>query len=127
MAIRRALGRGPPMHQILTTDSLTFGRQQSRSKEIDSTANITDKVLTARRTYLTGVSGSLVGLTLTFPTASAAIDGMILTVMSTSVRGLVNWSTPGGASIVSGLLAGLAANDPVSFQYHAAANIWFKI
>jgi hypothetical protein len=122
MAVRRAIASGSPDLEIPTTDALAYGLQQNTSKEVDATNGLTSKTITARRTYLTGTAG--LTFTINLPAASAAIDGMILTIMSTTTRSLVTWASSGATAPG---IAGPNANTPVTVQYDHATTRWYKV
>ena len=123
MATRRPIG-GPPntIAEISVGDALLHGLDQNNSKEVDATNGLTAKTLTARRTYLTGTAG--LTFTITLPAASAAIDGMLMTLMSTANRILVSWVSSGAT--VPGI-SGPNANSPITVQYNHASLMWYKV
>jgi hypothetical protein len=106
--------------EVVDTDSLLFGLEQNTSKNIDATNGLAAKTLTTRRTILTGTSGNTA---FTLPAASAAIDGMLITVMSTAARATVTWTSSGAT--FTGAPGNLTANVAVTFQYHHALTRWF--
>lgn len=122
MTRRRAIAAGYPPLEIPITDAFTYGMTQDNSKEVDATNGLTSKTFTARRTYLTGSAG--LTFTLVLPAASAAIDGMLMTILSTANRILVSW-TSSGATIPG--IAGPNANVPITVQYDDATKVWYKV
>lgn len=107
--------------EILDSDGLLFGQESNTSKAVDSAAGLTSKVLTARRTFLTGSTGSSMAFTL--PAASADLDGMLITVVSMVGRGTVTWASSGAT--FTGAPTSLSANTAVTLQYHHALTRWF--
>lgn len=105
----------------LNADTRTTGFNQSLSKEVDATNGITTKTLTKQRTYLTGTAGASIAIT--FPAASAAIDGQIMTVVMTAGRAIATWSSSGAS--FSGAPGGTASNQPYTFQYNHATLTWY--
>lgn len=125
MATRRPLILVDNAYKELSlTDGLILGRISNGSKEVDATNGLLSKDLTAQRTYLTGTAG-LIGLlfNINLPTASAAIDGLVLTLMATAGRVLVAWNSP-NANIVG--LPSLTSGVPVSVQYDHGTGYWYK-
>jgi hypothetical protein len=122
MALRKAIATGYPPLEIPLTDTFTYGMTQDNSKEVDTTNGLTTKTFTARRTYLTGTAG--LTFTIVLPAASAAIDGMLMTIMSTAGRILVSWTST-GATIPG--IAGPNANAPITVQYNDSTKVWYKV
>lgn len=110
--------------ELGVADGLILGSVINTSKEVDATNGLLSKNLTALRTYLTGTAG-LVGLTfnVNLPAGSAAIDGIVLTLMVTAGRALVSWSAPNANTVG---LPSLASNVPVQVQYDHALTVWYK-
>lgn len=106
---------------LLWGHSSISGHERNTSKVKVTTAALTAYTVTTRRTYFTGTAGA--SLVLTLPAASAEIDGQIHTVMSTTARANVTWISSGASGSI-GLPASLAANTPVSLQYHHATTEW---
>lgn len=122
MANRRALFiSAGGIAEVPDTDSLLMGLVLNQSKVIDQTNGLTARTLSARRTILSGTVGA--SLALTLPAASAANDGLLLSVMSTLNRGSVTWLSTGAT--FTGAPTSLAANVMLTFQYHHALTRWF--
>jgi len=106
---------------VFTGSVVSSGPDLNTSKEVDSTASMTAKTLTKQYTYMTGTAGASMALTL--PSAASALDGQIMTVMSTAARASTTWASTGATFV--GAPASLTANTPVKFQYHHATAQWF--
>lgn len=91
------------------------------SKIVDATAALTTATITAFNTYFTGTAGASFAITL--PSASAAIDGQKITIMSTDARAATTWISTGATFV--GAPAALVANTPVVLHYHHATTQWF--
>lgn len=125
MATRKPLIQiGASWKELALADGLILGTVINTSKEVDATNGLLTKDLVQQRTYLTGTAG-LIGLlfNINLPTASAAIDGLVLTLMVTAGRALVAWNAPGANTVG---LPSLTANVPVSVQYDHALTVWYK-
>lgn len=97
------------------------GVRRESSKAVVSTGVLTSVTLTARRTYLTGSAGA--NLTVTFPAASANIDGALYTVFSSNLRLNLTLSSSGATFV--GTPATLVALTPYTFQYDHATTKWY--
>lgn len=108
------------MNEVSLTDLLTKGMECNLSRTINSTNGVTTITLTTRYTFMTGTAGLTLAITL--PAAAAAIDGQIMTIMSTAGRSLTSWASSGGT--VTGLPASLTANSPVEVMYVHSLTRW---
>lgn len=94
-------------------------------KEVVNNNAATAYTLAANTTYLGFTGTQAAALALTFPAAAAAINGLIITVMSeTAIAADVTWISAGATFL--GAPAALAANTPVSFIYHHATATWLR-
>jgi len=107
--------------EIATTDLHLIGMEANVSKTVVATNGLTAQTLSTRRTILTGTAG--ITLTITLPTAAAAVDGQLMTIMSTAGRALVTWTSTGAS--VTGLPTSLTANAAVTLIYDTASLRWY--
>ncbi len=82
---------------------------------------ITSYTITKAMTYIDGISGA--SLALTLPTASAVLDGVTVTIVSSQTRPNVTWASMGATFV--GAPATLTANKPVKLQYLHSNNQWW--
>ncbi len=99
----------------------TTGLVRETSKTVVATNTITTLTVTTKYTYLTGITGS--SLAITFPAASATIDGEIHIIMSTTGRPLTTWVSSGATFV--GTPNSLTANVPVRLIYDHATLKWY--
>lgn len=68
------------------------------------------------------ITTSAASLTLTYPAAAAAIDGRVITVVTSAAVGTAGFSSTGATFV--GAPAAFSANVPVTFKYHHATTQW---
>jgi hypothetical protein len=107
--------------EIQTTDIMLHGMEADTSKTITATNGLTAVTLTTRRTILTGTAGT--SCVVTLPAAASAVDGQLMSVMSTTGRALVSWSSTGAS--VTGLPTSMTANTAINLIYDTASLRWF--
>lgn len=91
------------------------------SYELVKRGGITSYTITKAMTYLDGSSGEK--LTLILPAASAAMDGITITIVSSQTRAAITWASAGATFV--GAPATLPAKTPVKLQYlHSSAQWW---
>ncbi|MGB8517555.1 MAG: hypothetical protein WCD45_06665, partial [Gallionella sp.] len=84
-------------------------------------AGMTAYTVTKAMTYIAGAAGQ--SLALTLPAASAAIDGITVTVVSNQTRPSVTWSSRGATFV--GVPTTLMAATPVKLQYLHSSGQWW--
>ena len=105
----------------VTGDSLFTGQAFHASKAVTTTNSLTTATISTRYRYFTGTAGA--SFAITFPAAATAIDGEVITIMSTAARATTTWISTGATFV--GAPTALVANTPVKLQYHHATTQWF--
>ena len=117
-----AVSEGITTATATTSGLLTAATYRNLSKSVVTTTALTAVTIAAQTTYFTGTTGASFAITLP-PAATANLDGMIYTVMSTVARAATTWISTGATFV--GTPTALAANTPVRLQFHLATNQWF--
>lgn len=94
---------------------------KNTSTTVTATNSLTTYTASTQDNYLTGTAGA--SFAITFPAASATIDGTYISIMSTASRASTTW-TSSGATFV-GAPSSLAANTPYKFKYNQATTAWY--
>lgn len=100
---------------------VSVGLEANLSKTVNSTNALTTLTVSTRYVYLTGTAGA--SMAVTFPAGTAAIDGELITIMSTASRASTTWTSSGAT--FTGAPSTMAANTPYKFQYDNSTTSWY--
>lgn len=105
----------------ITGDTTSTGYVKNTSKVVTTTNSLTTATISTSYRYFTGTAGA--SFAITMPAGAAAIDGVLITIMSTAARASTTWISSGATFV--GAPTSLTANTPVKLQYHHATLQWF--
>lgn len=113
-------------NQMLTVNGrvVTVGQDQKQAKTFTDNGATTTFTYPANTQYQY-ITTSAASLATTLPATSAALDGMVITLVAGSAVATATWVAGTGGATIVGAPAALVANSPVRMIYHHATTSWY--